>query len=398
MRKMLRFRLLSPASAAPRLACAALVASCILLAATTGAAAAKKQPTAPPEPQPESPPAHVVLRVVIPNGSTTWALRVDNTGDVPVRLVADARFLALDVTGPGDRAKVHCRLPDDMRPHDPEERAIVLPPKRAFVERFEPQLYCFNEREAAALATGATVVAHLGWAPHVVTKKGETRPTNGPNVLLSAGGNAPRVRSEHELVSAPFVIPAPSEVTAESSSPPSSSAGRAPAKAAPVVAEEAFPPLLALSAPARVDAIQREDVRALITAANEGERPVDVLLRPSTISLEVTTPRTYVLRCQTPLGGNGHIRENYVRLAPKARAQVPMVLSSACSPSTFAEAGLYRVVPVLDTRRSEAPPPGMRPFIGESRAPRAILVRLHQGRVKQAPRRPTLEAALDGEP
>ena len=90
------------------------------------------------------PPANVTLAIEASSPRGAWKMRVTNEGDVPVTIVADARLLALDVTPRSARKAVHCELPGEMRPQDDSTRPLVLPPKRAYVERFEPRLYCLD--------------------------------------------------------------------------------------------------------------------------------------------------------------------------------------------------------------------------------------------------------------
>jgi len=116
-----------------------------------------------------------------------WTMRVENTGDVPVRIVADPYLLSLEIMVPagGDgsskkAAKAHtvrCSLPADMRPSSDTSRGLVLPPGTAYSESFDPRMYCFGARESAGLVRGARVIAHYGFsAPHGAKKKGAALP------------------------------------------------------------------------------------------------------------------------------------------------------------------------------------------------------------------------------
>ena len=89
-------------------------------------------------------------------------MRVTNDGSVPVRIVADARFLSLELTRRGEKRAERCELPVAMRPDDWTDRSLVLPAGRAYVETFEPRLYCFTGNAPKALGPTSIVVGHLG--------------------------------------------------------------------------------------------------------------------------------------------------------------------------------------------------------------------------------------------
>ena len=130
------------------------------------APAGKPKPEAPvPRPPPK---VDVTLSATTPTGG--WAVKVTNSGTVPVRIVADAALLDLEVTAPTGGAKVRCALPSDMVPTSDMERGLVLVPGRSYTEKFDPRLYCFAEREVAALVPGATVVAHYGFGARSTSK------------------------------------------------------------------------------------------------------------------------------------------------------------------------------------------------------------------------------------
>src|ERR1700687_1289276 len=84
-----------------------------------------------------------------------------------------------------------------MRPGDDLDRGLVLPPGRAYVENFEPRLYCFGKK-LDALPPGAIVVARLGW-----TGRG-TRP---PLELSSIDGVEPEVAPRKALDTPPVALP-----------------------------------------------------------------------------------------------------------------------------------------------------------------------------------------------
>ncbi len=158
-----------------------------------------------PKPKvPTAPPPSVALTLDAPGPRGTWKMRVENTGDVPVRLVADARLLTLELTpAPKDGAAaakkkkpkpVVCALPADMRPIGDVDRALVLAPKRSYTESIDPRLYCFGAKASEVLAPGTKIVAHLGWW--------KSHGTSAPFIVSPFEEVTPVVRAEKELVAA----------------------------------------------------------------------------------------------------------------------------------------------------------------------------------------------------
>ncbi|AKT39280.1 hypothetical protein [Chondromyces crocatus] len=124
------------------------------------------------EKAPEPPPAPARLWLTAPTASGTWTMRLDNTGERPMRIAADERLLELeieltdvDARGRVTKKKVRCTVPTPLRPTAfPERRALLLAPGQSYVERLDPHLLCFG-KDAAALTGGAVVRAWLGWSP-----------------------------------------------------------------------------------------------------------------------------------------------------------------------------------------------------------------------------------------
>ena len=82
-------------------------------------------------------------------------------------------------------------------------------------------------------------------------------------------------------------------------------------------------------------------------------------------------------------------RELFSTLGPKARTQVGFLVDAACPAGTFDHPGVYRLVPVLDTRKASGAPLGMRTFDDVVWGTRATELRVRAGR------RPDRRVALD---
>lgn len=328
-----------------------------------GAATAVGSPAAAPEPK-------VSLSIEAASAHETWTMRVTNEGDVPVRLVADARLLSLYVTPRGTRKAVRCDLPADMRPADPEERALVLPPKRTYAESFEPRLYCFGGARDDALAQpGAIVVAHLGFASDARAK--------APWVIAPLDGVEPAVLPMKAIEAPPIAIaddptPAPVPVMAEH--------------------EGGIPVRLVVSSSRAVDAGTRGEIAVTVTLRNEGSEPVTTRFRPETLSFDTVGPNG-VERCAWPVNPGAPTRDQFTTLAPKGATSLTVMLSAYCSGHAFDQAGLFVARPRLDTRAASGESIGLRTFDGEVIAAAPTIVRLHRGSAPARLVRPRLQPA-----
>ena len=336
-------------------------------------------------------PAPAVNLTVAQESDTRWRLRIENAGSVPVRIMADARLLSLEVTAPGAKHAVRCALPADMQPGRPDDRALVVPPQRAYVESFDPRTYCFGAKEEAAIVPGATVIAHLGWAPPARKRK-----ATGPFVVEPLDGVTPIVAPAKEIVSPAWSIAA---------------LAAAPG-ATPTSSNEAMPPTPLPNAPAgspgappsppddeglvvvtteRTDAARKNEVGLTVTVKNTGKHPATLLLRPETLSFEIEAPDGTTERCGGTRSVDSPIRELYDTIAPKGQASVALLLSDVCPGRAFDQPGFYTVRAQLDTRRASGQPIGLRTFDGVVTAAKPTRVRVRLARRPSHAPRPQLE-------
>jgi hypothetical protein len=283
-------------------------------------------------------------------------MRVTNAGDTPVRLVADARLLTLEVTPRGAAKAMRCELPADMRPGDDMERALVLPPGRSYAERFEPRLYCFGYRLLDALEEGTIVVGHLGWM------SGQSvRP---PFEVESIAGVEPELAPLKEIASPPIGLP-------DEATPP---AYIAPAPRA----DDPDPVTLSLRGPVSVDAPWPNAISVSVALRNAGKRPVMVRFRPETLRFSVIGPGG-VEDCRWPRLPVAAMRDLFTRVPPGGTTELNVLLDAYCADRTFERAGLLVLRPELDTRRASGAEIGLRTFDGRVMATTTTVVRLHQG-------------------
>ena len=321
-----------------------------------------KPPAAPPTPS-----APVSLALEAPSTRGPWTLRVTNNGAIPLALVADVRHLILDVTPRSAEHPVRCALPDDMRPADPLERTVVLGGHTAFVESFEPRLYCFDGKALEALASGSIVVAKLGWdAP---AAKG------GPFEVSPLDGVQPELSSRKFLEAPPIALP--DEAT----------------PLAPPVVIGGVPlgtPRVSISAPPTVDAESPDGLTIPLTLRNEGSRPVLVRFRPEMLRFELARP-TGTDRCSWPTLPAAPTREAFSLIPAFGATDLAVELGAFCAGRSLDRGGLFTIRPILDTRKAGGASLGLRAFEGEVSAREPTFVRLHRGRAAAPLVRPKVE-------
>lgn len=351
---------------------AAILLSGLAVLGGSGGASADEPPPSPPSP----------LVVTVTPGTSEgapWNLRVENTGDLPVRLAADIRLLSLELMPPagtttkkGASRPVRCTLPASARPQTDEGHELVVPGKRAWATTFDPLYLCFDAPARAALVPGREVRAHFGFAPPARAPKTPT----GPFVAAPVGAAVGTVPAVKELLAAPFTIP---ETTAAKTAAPD-----APAAATP----PAPPPPLKVTATPSVDAASGKDLAITVTVQNRSDRTLVSFVRPSTLRFRVDGPRGPVA-CGNA-GEPPAIRELFATLAPKRSIASTVRLDAYCPPDTFDEAGIYRVRAILDTSNASGASLGLKTWDDVAEAETDALVRIRLPRRPGGPR-PTLE-------
>jgi hypothetical protein len=336
--------------------------------AKAGARGTKK----PPAPLPSS----VAMILDAPSPAGPWTIRVINEGEVPVRIVADARLLLFDVTPRGARRPVRCELPQDMRPADDLHRPLVLPPGQPYAESFEPRLYCFGDK-VGALAPGAIVVAHLGWP-----RDAANRP---PFAVSPIDGVEPTIASSKTIDGLPIRLP--DEPTASRSTADGLSEAQSNNPGDLAIADARR---LVLTGAAAVDAASAEDAIIAVSLRNEGSRSAIVRFRPETLAFDVVGPNGGE-SCTWPVLPSAPVPEGFATVAPKASVTLRVLLSAYCGNGALETAGLLVVRPRLDTRLASGTSVGIASFDGVVIAQKPTIVRLHRGTVPAPLRRAFLE-------
>ena len=318
-------------------------------------------------------------------GGAPWTLRVTNTGELPLRLAADARLLVLEVTPPTGTAGgfVSCALPADARPATDEGQELVVPAKRSWSVSIDPLLYCFDARARASLVPGATVKARFGWP----ARGAATAKPAPPFVAAPVGAAVGKLTAAKALESAPVTLTEAQRVSAAPLLP--ATKGK-PAQPAPTAAPEERPSGLALLASPPLDAARGVELPVTVTLVNEGARAAVLVFRPEMIRFRVAGPAGTV-SCGSAVERASPIRELFSTLSPRGRSQHTVLLSAACPDGTFDSPGLYRATAILDTSWSSGRAIGIRSFDGIVTAREPTLVRVRTPRRALPAKRPVLD-------
>lgn len=338
----------------------------------------------------------LALTVTPGKGGGPWKLRIENTGDVPIRIAADARLLVLEVTPPAgtvldllapkraaktpaDAVTVRCVLPADARPATDEGHDLVVPSKRSWSTTIDPLFYCFGPRERRALVPGANVKPRFGWPtpPAKASPRKKATPPAPPFVAAPVGAALGKVAPVEELEGAPFAL---TEAVAGAPSAAAAAPASAPGRAN-----------LEVSTPETRDTARGIEIETTVTVANTGDKAAILLFRPETIRFSVSGPQgSYACGAAAVVGSP--IRELYSTIGAKGRASLSVLLTAKCPVDTFDEPGIFRVTAVLDTSSASARSIGLKTWDGEASATSPMLLRV------RAPRRPkttTTRPALD---
>ena len=367
---------------------------------------------------PSLPPPKVNLTLAT-DSLKRWTMRLENTGESPLRIVADPYLLSFEIMipegatpskgkKPSPARTVRCSLPADMRPSSDLGRGLVLLPGKAYSESIDPRMYCFGARDSAGLVRGGRVIAHYGFAP----PRGKAKPA-APFVVAPVA-SAERaadvtIGSLKEVVasSALELSEAALSEAASSEAAPAGASATLPDKAkdiepvasrttSPVSDKDSPPPsapsdgleqAFSIALPARTDGFRGPDASITLSLTNVGTRRATVYFRPQSVAFNVVGPAG---EFACPAGGAAAIRELFTTLSPRGRAQIVMLPASACPDHAFDMPGLYEVRPRLDTRHIEGSPAGLHAFEGEA-AGNWSLLRVRVGKPGVSRPAPTVE-------
>lgn len=331
------------------------------------------------------------LRLAVVAGGTDepWLLGVVNRGTEPARLQFDLRLLSLEVTPPEaaeqKKAKrapkpVVCKLPANVRPDAPRaDLDIVLAPGEGVVDGFDPRLYCFSAKHTSSLASGASVVARLGYAEKTKTvwKKGKRETVVVEQTHPFVARRATAVPDLTELSKEPVRDPGPSA--------PRSDADAIKELVAPAVelsAEvrsepEVHPDPFELIAVEGSDARSARQVTVAVSIVNHGSEPRHLYFRREGLSFEVSGPNGTVT-CEPGPDSRVPDRQSFSRVKPGGRLTATSRLIELCPDGTFQKPGLY-LVDASFTASQDGAQFGLLAFTGRFESREPVSIRVQQG-------------------
>ncbi|APR74860.1 Hypothetical protein A7982_00206 [Minicystis rosea] len=381
---------------------------------------AKKGPAKPPEP--ELPDPEVKLRVIAPSAQGLWTMRIENEGSHWVRVPADARLLRFTLE-PGDTMSkkaakpTNCQAPAGLRPDGfPEPRALMLAPGDAYVETFDPRLFCFG-KDAKVVEGGVIVRARYGWDAPKNAKK-----VDAPFAV--EGTEYPATIAPQKQLFAPTIVlswepPDPVEEPNASDAKPDDDKGtkadkdakddkdtkddkdpakddKDPAKAdkdakddkgtkdgkddrsnepKPPVDENA--PKIELKAGPYTEAVSGARLTLTLTATNVGRRATLAAVRSRMFGFRIEGPDG-VTRCTAGAQTRTIARDGYRPLKPGGSISMTVFVEEACGRPIFRRPGLYKVTPSLHLVETGVEH-GLAAYTGVARAKEPTLVRIHTG-------------------
>jgi hypothetical protein len=340
------------------------------------------------------------LAVTPGEGGAPWTLRVTNTGELPVRLAADARLLVLEVTPPAGTAGgfISCALPADARPSTDEGQELVVPAKRSWSATIDPLFYCEGAKARAALVPGATVKARFGWpargaslgrgaAANAKGAKPAKADDAGPFVVAPVGASVSKLAPASALEATPVTLTDAQRVSGAAMLTTAPGKTQEPA---PAAAPDETPSRLVLTAAPALDVLRGVELPVTVTLTNEGERGVVLVFRPEMIRFRVAGPAG-TIACGSAVERASPIRELFASLPPRGRASHTVLLAATCPEGTFDAPGLYRATAILDTTRASGRAIDVRSFDGVVTAKEPTLVRVRAARRASAAKRPALD-------
>jgi hypothetical protein len=330
-------------------------------------------------------------RIIAPSAHGLWTLHLENEGQHPLRVPADARLLHLtvesgDTVGKKQPKPVKCTVPAALRPEVfPDRSALLLAPGDSYVETFDPRLFCFG-KDAKAIVGGALVRARYGWEPAKGAKK------VGPPFVVESTAFPAVVEPRKDLVLPPFVLswlpppevessePQPTPEEGDDKDPPTDEASAGmpgdphPPPAGPVDQNAAR---LELTASPYAEAVNGFKVSVTVTLSNVGHRPALAAVRSRMVSFRVDGPDG-VLHCHAARPSFAMQRQGYVTLKPGGSTALTILVTEACGSDLFRRPGLYRIKPTLHLDESGAEL-GLAAVTGSIHALEPTMVRVAEG-------------------
>jgi hypothetical protein len=318
------------------------------------------------------PPAPARLWVIAPSAKGQWLVRIDNTGEQRLHIVADVRLLRFEVRAWDEKSDAYpkqaeiCDGPASFGLENelPFGRELVLEKGESWVETFDPRLICFGT-QAKLLAPNSIIAPTYGFVPRAanlpikladapfVADTAEAPRTvapvkrlDGPTMLLSHAPPAvfppydQSLKAERDARAAELVARSPA--SAEEASRHAPAAPQAPYRAP----KDGLGAAVSLTTDHFADASSRRNISFEVEAHNVGDRPIWVALRARQLAFDVhgSDGRSYCGR----VSADHHVpRDMFQLLHAGKHFHVPVLLGEICPAQLFQRPGLYAVVPTL---------------------------------------------------
>lgn len=337
----------------------------------------------------------LVLSLAPGASGAPWKVKIENTGEVPVRLAADSRLLSLEVTPPAGSAAetalrkkgskstepivAKCELPADIRPTTDEGRELVVPGKRSFTMTIDPFFYCFGAKERGALVTGASVKARFGFpTPTPKTVKGKVQPPTAPFVAAPVGAAVGKLGPVKAITSAAALLGEDVKVVP------------VPVPATPNATASTGNEGIVVTTGETLDVSRGSEITVTVTLTNTSDRALTSLFRPEMIRFLVSGPNGSV-SCGNPRTVASPIRELFGTIPVKGKTSISLLVTSVCGFDTFDEAGIYRVTPTFDSSGASGQSIRLKTWDGEVSAKAPLLLRVRTNKRARTTARPSLD-------
>lgn len=346
---------------------------------------------------PEKTPLPVKVSIAAASPDPPWTMRIENTGDHPIRIAADIRLLSFDlewkrvattgVAGATTTSTLSCAAPSGLRPTKfPKARELYLKPGEAYEDHFDPRLYCFGLTGDAL--TNATVVH-----PHYGFSTPSWSASKGPYVaqgIDEPAEYAARTSIDADPLQLAYALVAP---------PPPPPKEKDDALAEELKSRLHMPPpppepeyffidknkaRFVVTVDRFADVNAARDIVVNVHLKNEGTHDMIAALRGRMISFVVEQlgrdgQSLKTVDCAGEDQTHPISAEMIRGLAGGQSVTIPLMVAEVCPPMTFERPGLYRVTPRLDTVHSgEAAE--LDGYIGRAFTRDAVLVRVATGR------------------
>ncbi len=279
-------------------------------------------------------------------------------GDDPVEVAFDRRLLSFEVRPAEGRGRRHrCRHPAAPRTSG-RARTRTVEGDREWREWVDLRMYCWGAARRA-LDAGARVEARYGWRRGSRTRW-VARAPGARRARDILGGVSPE----------PFLFPARPEEERRTRR---------------LGDDAAASPLEVALSSRSVRTEAGLSFRVAVGAAAGSER---VYVRPDAFTFLVRRPSGAVTRCSLPRGGGYPPPDLFRRVTGRARAVEALDASQFCPDDTFADAGIYEVVPKLRLEH-DGGEWNLRAVTGRFVGPTSVVrvTRGENGYVDQVPRR-----------